>query len=213
MQSNQNGNAALFSALKNIDLSGFDSLAVGPGIGIDNDDWQKSKDYLLAFEGLLILDADALNRISESKLGSNFFLERKFKTWITPHRKEFGRLFHNIKATTNVGLARDAAKEFNISILLKGANSIVADDKKVWQLIGTDSQTARAGLGDLLSGFVAGSSAIDLTFCRNITTDFFAKYVLLHSFAASKCKKGSNASAIGDELSKIIRNTKMRQIS
>jgi len=213
MQSNQYGNASLYSALKNIDLSAFDSLAVGPGIGIDNDDWQKSKDYLMAFEGLLILDADALNRISESKLGSNFFLERKFKTWITPHSKEFGRLFPNINSKTNVGLAHEAAKEFNISILLKGANSIIADNKKVWQLFGTDSQTARAGLGDLLSGFIAGSSAIDLTFCRNITTDFFAKYVLLHSFAASKCKKGSNASAIGDELSKLMRNIKTRQIS
>ncbi|MBO8206865.1 NAD(P)H-hydrate epimerase [Prochlorococcus marinus XMU1406] len=213
MQSNHNGNASLFSALKNIDLSAFDSLAVGPGIGIDNDDWQKSEDYLLGFGGLLILDADALNRISESKLGANFFLERKFKTWITPHRKEFRRLFPDIKSDTNVGLAFEAAKEFNISILLKGANSIVADNKKVWQLFGTDSQTARAGLGDLLSGFIAGSSAIDLTFCRNITTDFFARYVLLHSFSASKCKKGSNASAIGDELSKLMRNRKMRQIS
>ena len=97
--------------------------------------------------------------------------------------------------------------------MLKGANSIVADNKKVWQLFGTDSHTARAGLGDLLSGFIAGSSAIDLTFCRNIKTDFFAKYVLLHSFAASKCKKGSNASAISDKLSKLMRNIKMRQIS
>jgi len=213
MQSNQNGNASLFSALKNIDLSAFDSVAVGPGIGIDHDDWQKSKDYLISYGGLLILDADALNRISESKLGSNFFLERKFKTWITPHSKEFRRLFPGSKSLNNVGLALDAAKEFNISILLKGANSIVADNKKVWQLFGTDSQTARAGLGDLLSGFIAGSSAIDLTFCRNITTDFFVKYVLLHSFAASKCKKGSNASSIGDELSKLVRNRKMRQIS
>ncbi len=213
MQCNQNGNASLFSALKNIDLSEYDSLAVGPGIGIDNDDWQKSKDYLLDFGGLLILDADALNRISESKLGANFFLERKFTTWITPHSKEFRRLFPNIKSDTNLGLAFDAAKEFNISILLKGANSIVSDNETVWQLFGTDSQTARAGLGDLLSGFIAGSSAIDLTVCKNITTDFFAKYVLLHSFAASKCKKGSNASAIGDELSKLIRNIKMRQIS
>ena len=68
-------------------------------------------------------------------------------------------------------------------------------------------------MGDLLSGFVAGSSAIDLTLCRNISTDFFAKYVLLHSFAASKCKKGSNASAIGDKLSKLMRNIKTRQIS
>ncbi len=213
MQCDHKGNASLFSALKNIDLSAYDSLLVGPGIGIDNDDWQKSKEYLIAFEGLLILDADALNRISESKLESNFFLERKFKTWITPHIKEFRRLFPDIKSETNVDLALDAAKKFNISILLKGANSIVADNKKVWQLFGTDSQTARAGLGDLLSGFIAGSSAIDLTFCRNISTDFFAKYVLLHSFAASKCKKGSNSSAIGDELSELMRNKKMRQIS
>ena len=129
------------------------------------------------------------------------------------HSKEFSRLFPNIKCETNVEKALNAAQEFNISILLKGANSIVADNKKVWQLFGTDSQTARAGLGDLLSGFIAGSSAIDLTFCRNIKTDFFAKYVLLHSFAASKCKSGSNASAIGDELSKLMRNIKMRQIS
>ncbi len=213
MQSNQNGNASLFSALKNIDLSAFDSLAVGPGIGIDIDDWQKSKDFLISYGGLLILDADALNRISESKFGSNFFLERKFKTWITPHSKEFRRLFPNIKSDTNLGLALDAAKKFNISILLKGANSVVADNKEAWQLFGTDPQTARAGLGDLLSGFVAGSSAIDLTYCKSITTDYFAKYVLLHSFAASKCKKGSNAAAIGDELSKLIRNRKMRQIS
>ena len=100
MQSNQNGHASLFSALKNIDLSAFDSVAVGPGIGIDNDDWQKAKDILTGFEGLLILDADALNRISESKLCSKFFLERRFKTWITPHSKEFSRLFPNIRCET-----------------------------------------------------------------------------------------------------------------
>ena len=91
------------------------------------------------------MDADALNRISESKLGTKFFLERKFKTWITPHSKEFSRLFPNIKGETNVELALNAAKGFNISVLLKGANSIVAYDKKAWQLFGTDSQTARAG--------------------------------------------------------------------
>ena len=213
MRCDPNGNACLSSALMNMDLSKYDSLVVGPGIGIDSEDWQKSIDYLLGFEGLLILDADALNRISESKIGPKFFLERESKTWITPHSKEFERLFPKIKCENNVELVLNAAKEFNISVLLKGANSIVADNKNAWQLFGTDSQTARAGLGDLLSGFVAGSAAIDLTFCRNITTDFFAKYVLLHSFAASKSKIGSNASAIGDELSKLMRNRKTRQIS
>ena len=212
MKCNQNGNASLFSALQNIDLSEYDSLLVGPGIGINSEDWEKAKDYLIGFEGLLILDADALNRISKSKLGPKFFLERT-KTWITPHSKEFLRLFPNIKGETNVELALNAAKEFNISVLLKGANSVIADNKKAWQLFGTDPQTARAGLGDLLSGFVSGSSSMDLTLDRNIPTDFFAKYVLLHSFAASKCKNGSNASAVGDELSKLMRNKKLREIS
>jgi len=128
-------------------------------------------------------------------------------------KKQLAWKIAEIASDNKIEMVMQAAEEFNISILLKGANSIVADNKKVWQLFGTDSQTARAGLGDLLSGFIAGSSAIDLNFCRNITTDFFAKYVLLHSFAASKCKIGSNASAIGDELSKLMRNRKTRQIS
>ena len=213
MKSDKNGNASIFSALKNIDLTAYDSIAVGPGIGIDNDDWEKSKDYFLSFEGLLILDADALNRISQSELGSGFFLERKFKTWITPHLQEFSRLFPDINYENKVELAFNAAKEFNISILCKGANSIITDKNKVWQLFGTDPETARAGLGDLLSGFVAGSSAKDITLTRDITTDNLAKYVLLHSFASSKCKSGSNAFAISDELSKLMRNKKTRQIS
>ncbi len=213
MKSDKNGNASLFSALKNIDLKAYDSLALGPGIGLDNNDWEKSKDYLLSFEGLLILDADALNRISQSSLGSNFFLERKSKTWITPHMREFTRLFPDINCGNKVELAMHIAKEFNLGIVLKGANSIIVDNKSAWQLFGTDSETARAGLGDLLSGFVAGSSAIDLSINKNIKAESFAKYVLLHSFAASKCKKGSNSALIGDELSKLVRKIKTRQMS
>ena len=146
-------------------------------------------------------------------MGSKFFLERKFKTWITPHSKEFTRLFPEFNCDNRVALAIKVAKEFNIEILLKGANSVVANDKKAWQVFGTDPETARAGLGDLLSGFLAGSSAINLSYCKDITTEFFAKYVLLHSFSASKCKKGSNASEIGDQLSKLMRKTKARQMS
>ena len=39
LRSNENGNAILFNALKDIDLTSYDSVVVGPGIGIDNDDW------------------------------------------------------------------------------------------------------------------------------------------------------------------------------
>ena len=83
-----------------------------------------------------------------------------------------------------------------------------------WQIFGTDAETARAGLGDLLSGFIGGSSAIDLSYLGDhIKTESLAKYVFLHSYAASKCKKGSNASLIGDQLSKLMRKTKPRLMS
>ena len=213
LNSDQNGNSILFDAIKNIDLSSYDSIVIGPGIGLNKDDWEKSTQYLLDLKGLLILDADALNRISNSNLGSKFFIERKYKTWITPHNQEFMRLFLEINSKNRVEKVINAAKEFNISILLKGANSIIANKQNAWQLSGTDAETARAGLGDLLSGFVAGSAAIDLTYSKDIQTETFAKYVLLHSFAASKCKKGSNASVIGDQLAKLMRKTKARQMS
>ena len=214
LKSDPNGNSILFDALKKINLASYDSIVIGPGIGLDKDDWEKSTKYLLALKGLLILDADALNRISQSNLGAKFFLERKSETWITPHNMEFKRLFPEVDSTNRIELAIKAAKEFNVSILLKGANSIIANNEKAWQLSGTDAETARAGLGDLLSGFIGGCSAVELSSFRDyIETASLAKYVLLHSFAASKCKKGSNASLVGDELSKLIRKTKARGMS
>ena len=214
LSSDPNGNSILFDALKNVDFSAYDSIVIGPGIGLNEDDWEKSTQYLLDFKGLLILDADALNRISKSNLGPKFFLERKYETWITPHDNEFTRLFPEIDCTNKVELAIKAAKEFDINILLKGANSVIANNENAWQLFGTDSETARAGLGDLLSGFIGGCSAIDLSYLGdNIKTESLAKYVFFHSFAASKCKKGSNASLVGDELSKLMRKTKTRLMS
>ena len=76
LTSDLNGNSILFDALKNIDFSDYDSIVIGPGIGLNEDDWEKSTQYLLDFKGLLILDADSLNRISKSNLGPKFFLER-----------------------------------------------------------------------------------------------------------------------------------------
>ncbi len=214
LSTDSDGNSILFDALRNIDCSAYDSIVIGPGIGLNEDDWEKSTQYILDYKGLLILDADALNRISKSNLGPKFFLERNSETWITPHHKEFMRLFPEIDLTNKVEIAIKAAKEFNISILLKGANSVIANSENAWQLFGTDAETARAGLGDLLSGFIGGCSAIESScFGNYIRTESLAKYVFLHSFAASKCKKGSNASLVGDKLSKLMRKTKTRLMS
>ena len=207
------GNSLIYPALKNLDLSRFESILIGPGIGLDIADWERSVDFLIDFKGLLILDADALNRISNSEIGCNFFLKRGSKTWITPHKKEFYRLFPHLDAINNIELALKAAKQFNVSIALKCAHSIVASNNKAWQIFSSDPECARAGLGDLLSGFVAGISAFEISSSHNISTESFAKYVLLHAFAASCSPNGSNASYVSEKLSKIVRNKKRGQMS
>ena len=214
LESSLDGNSLLHESFKKIDFNRFDSIVIGPGIGIDLLDWEKCLIYLMKFEGLLILDADALNRIALSKEGCKFFLNKTFRTWITPHMNEFQRLFPNFKESNNIELALRASKEFDISILLKGAHSIIADSKgTAWQIYETDEDSARAGLGDLLSGFVSGMAALELASREKISTESFAKYVLIHSYAASQCSSGSSASKIGEELAKIVRQIKTRQMS
>ena len=168
----------------------------------------------MKFEGILILDADALNRIALSKEGCKFFLNKPFRIWVTPHMNEFQRLFPNLKELNNIELALRGSIEFDISILLKGAHSIIADPKgTAWQIYETDEDSARAGLGDLLSGFVSGMSALELASGKKISTESFAKYVLMHSYAAYQCSSGSSASKIGEDLTKLVRQIKTRQMS
>ena len=211
--SSEEGNSLFFEALKNKDLTRFETILIGPGIGVDISDWEKAVDYLYDYEGTLVLDADALNRVAKSKNGSNFFLERNFQTWITPHYKEFRRLFPDLEENNRVELSMKAANQFNLDLLLKGANSIISDSKGMaWQIYESDPFSARAGLGDLLSGFISGLCALELTSGEIITAESFAKYVFLHSYAASNSLKGSTASLIGNELSKITRQIKTGQM-
>ena len=213
LSQSSSGNSMIFDSLQRNDLNKFDSIVVGPGLGVDVDDWEKSVSFLLKFKGLLILDADALNRIARSELKEQFFCERKYKTWITPHLREFRRLFPTISGNNNVELVLNSINNSNLKILLKGAHSLVGDNEgNVWQVYGTNPLSARAGLGDLLSGFIAGLSALEISSGKDTSTESFAKYVLLHSFAASQCQSGSNASVIGNELSKITREIKLRQM-
>ncbi len=214
LESSSDGSSLLNESFQKIDFNHFDSIVIGPGIGVDTLDWEKCLINLIKFEGILILDADALNRIALSKEGCKFFLNKTFRTWITPHINEFRRLFPNFKEKNNIELALKASKEFDISILLKGAHSIIADSKgTAWQIYETDDDSARAGLGDLLSGFVSGMAALELASGKEISTESFAKYVLIHSYASAHCSRGSSASKIGEELAKLVRQIKMREMS
>jgi NAD(P)H-hydrate epimerase len=147
------------------DLQRLDAVLVGPGLGLgddaeggDGEAWT----LLQRFHGLLVLDADGLNRLSRRPEGAGAWLgQRLGPTWITPHRQEFGRLFPDLQSLPPLDAAAAAAGRCGAAVLLKGAHSAVAaPDGRRWQLVHTAAAAARAGLGDVLAGYGAGLGAL-----------------------------------------------------
>ena len=151
-------------------LERLDAVLLGPGLGGlgssgaplpaaleagERHRWSE----LGAFEGLLVLDADGLNRLAS--MGSDWLRRRRGPTWITPHAEEFRRLFPDLASLPRPEAAAAAAARSGASVLLKGARSVVAaPDGRRWQLLSAAPQAARAGLGDVLAGYAAGRGAM-----------------------------------------------------
>ena len=142
-------------------LERLDAVLVGPGLGPAPEEavgpgirepWW---DALQAFGGLLVVDADGLNRLHPAWLR-----ERRGPTWITPHAGEFRRLFPALADLPPLEAAAEAARLCGVTVLLKGARSVIAAaDGRRWQLLEACGEAARAGLGDGLAGYASGVGA------------------------------------------------------
>jgi len=147
-------------------LERLDTLLVGPGIGCAGPpDPRQAESWwrLQGFAGLLVLDADGLNRLAQlPETAQGWLQQRQGPTWITPHRGEFDRLFPHWAGLAPLDAARQAAQATGASVVLKGARSVVSSpDGRCWQLLQANAQAARAGLGDVLAGYAAGRGAME----------------------------------------------------
>ena len=153
----------LFNAINKLD-----SLAVGMGFG-DNEETKKVVSFLLKnFKGELIIDADGLNALKNDV--SVFLCAAPSHIVITPHTREFSRLSgHSDQEILADPLtcAKNFAKRHNVTVLLKGATTVVTDGKAVFLVDRGDAGMATAGSGDVLSGvlsaisgYVGGVSAV-----------------------------------------------------
>ena len=138
-------------------LAGKRAVAVGMG-------WGKSTDYpailthiLERFDGSILLDADALNTLSGMDL--NVLRSASGRVILTPHPKEFERLSGRSVAeilSNPVGAARAFAAEYGVTVLLKGATTVVTDGEEVYLSDRGCAGMATAGSGDVLSGILVG---------------------------------------------------------
>ncbi|HEU4480463.1 MAG TPA: NAD(P)H-hydrate dehydratase, partial [Actinomycetota bacterium] len=139
-------------------LDEADAVAVGPGIGTGAPQRALVERLLREFQGYLVLDADALNVLSEDVEPLS---RREHPLALTPHPAELGRLL-GIDTREVVGdrlaAAVAAAERFPAAVVLaKGLRTVVAHDegRRAWVVAAGSAALASAGTGDVLAGVVA----------------------------------------------------------
>ena len=135
-------------------LDKYQSIAVGPGIGKDNPTIALFYYLLENYKLPMVLDADALNILSENKSWMKLIPANSI---LTPHMKEFDRLFGNHTSTwERIETAKVKAAEYKLIILLKNQYSfIVFPDGKVRINSTGNPSMAVGGMGDVLTGMIA----------------------------------------------------------
>jgi NAD(P)H-hydrate epimerase len=158
------------------DLSPYNAIGIGPGIGVD----EISLQYIYElYENKLpvVFDADALNLIAKYKIDWKHF---NFSFVLTPHPKEFDRLFgeHDSESERR-NTAIQKSKELNCVIVLKGHKTFITDGIQNFENTTGNSGLAKGGSGDALTGMITSFLA------QGYTTLEAAKLgVYLHGLAA-----------------------------
>ena len=141
--------------INEIDLSLFDCIAIGPGLGVTSESKNILCYVLENYKGPVVIDADALTLIS-----SNLQL-LSLNHIVTPHPGEFTRLqgseYDPLKREDQ---ATAFVKNNQVNLVLKGAQTIVAaaNEPLMINTTGNDGM-ATAGSGDVLTGLIASLCA------------------------------------------------------
>lgn len=136
------------------------SLVIGPGCGDSLDLFNAVRSALRIYRGNFVIDADGINTLAKN--GVSVLKEAKCKIILTPHIIEFSRLTGKSAAailSDPIGCAKSFAEEYGVTVLLKGASTVITDGKRVVLNLRGNSSLAKAGSGDMLAGFMGGTAA------------------------------------------------------
>lgn len=165
------------------DLSSFSAIGVGPGLGKKQNSCRALCSLLEVAKAPLVIDADALNILSENK---EWFKKIPENSILTPHPGEFKRL---VGATDNsyesIQKQIQFSKKYKVVLVLKGAfTSISTPAGKLYFNSTGNPGMATAGSGDVLTGIILGLLAQGITsenaavcgvYLHGLAGDFAAK--------------------------------------
>ncbi len=137
-----------------MDVSPYAVIGIGPGLGKEKDTANLLHALLKHFKKPIVIDADALNLLSENR---EWFSEVPESSVLTPHPKEFERLFGETESDfAKAEKAIAAAKQYKVVIVLKGTYTLVTDGEKNYFNSSGNNGMATGGSGDILTGLITG---------------------------------------------------------
>ncbi|MCL6640653.1 MAG: NAD(P)H-hydrate dehydratase, partial [Candidatus Rokubacteria bacterium] len=130
-----------------------DAVAIGPGLGLDDETQALVRELAATLPRPLVLDADALTALAgqvERLRGA------PAPRCLTPHPAEMARLTGGSAADVErdrIETARRLAREAGVWVVLKGAGSVIADPSgEAWINPTGNPGMASGGTGDVLTG-------------------------------------------------------------
>ncbi|MBI4971739.1 MAG: NAD(P)H-hydrate dehydratase [Candidatus Omnitrophica bacterium] len=147
--------AKAYDAIKKY-LKNQDVFALGPGLSQNENTQQLIRQLVEESEIPMVIDADGLNAFQDF---NDQLKDLKVPVILTPHPGEFKRLFEikvSDKEKDRVSAAGQIAKEFGLTVVLKGAGTVVAaKDGRVFVNPTGNPGMAKGGTGDILCGIIA----------------------------------------------------------
>ncbi|MTH14428.1 NAD(P)H-hydrate dehydratase [Flavobacterium sp. LC2016-01] len=128
------------------------AIGIGPGIGKELGTQKALFEFLRVNKAPLVLDADALNIISENLAWLELVPEN---TILTPHPKELERLIGKWNSEAEKFQKSVAFSEkYKVIIVMKGAPTFIVNKSEIYQNTTGNAALATAGSGDVLTGIL-----------------------------------------------------------
>lgn len=168
------------------------AIGIGPGLGLELETQNAFLEFLTNDKTPLVIDADALNILSQNKEWLSLLPN---KTILTPHQKELERLIGKWNSDTEK-LEKTIAfsKLHQLIIVMKGAPTKIIDGETIYENTTGNAALATAGTGDVLTGMITSllvqsyesiDAAILGVYLHGLTADIALPETGYQSFLAS----------------------------
>lgn len=180
------------SSTDGIDYTVYKCIGIGPGIGTDAGSTAKLATTIRQYKQALVLDADALNILSQH---TDWLKDIPAGSILTPHPKEFERLFGKSNNDfERIEKAVNLSKEYAFIIVLKGHYTLIASKGDAWFNTTGNPGMAKGGSGDVLTGMLTAllsqgynplQAALMGVYLHGLAADIAAQHVAQESMLAT----------------------------